>query len=330
MERQARQASDGLTVRHPQISLGEISRRMRRSFPVFIVGEARSGSTILFRTLLNHPAFKPRVENLQETSFIIQAAAAANFTATEPRNMRRFMLEDEKEWAAFLSSIRPLRGWLRLASLTGKRGAWWLGPSVWVARSYAFHAKRARRVGRLVEKTPNHIYHLDRILRCFPNARLIYIHRHPVDVYSSLVRRGTVDPKADWARVTVEEFCGRYRSHLWRALDGESRHPESLRLLRYEEFTANPEAVLADLCQFLGVPYMPEALASLDDPDGWAHWEKSRHLYEGIKTHTKRWQDYCDRDTALRIQDHLRPEMAYLGYEPYPLSDDLAPVPADV
>jgi hypothetical protein len=198
-----------------------------------------------------------------------------------------------------------------------------------VARSYAFHAARARATSRLVEKTPNHIHHLDTLMRCFPAAQLLYIHRHPVDVYSSLVRRASVDPKADWARVSVEEFCARYRSHLRRALDGVARHPGAMRLIRYEEFTGDPEETLRSVCRFLDVPYSPETLTQLADPDGWAHWEQSRHLYEGIKTHTKRWQDYCDSDTAHRIQARLAPEMGRLGYQPYQQPDDIAPVPVE-
>lgn len=288
---------------------------MKKASPVFIVGEARSGSTILYRTLLKHPAFKPRVENLQESSFIIQAPLAASFTPVHPRNMRRFMLEDETEWAGFLRSVRPLLPWARLTpEFLGRRGPWRL-----VARSYAFHARRARGVTRLLEKTPNHIHHIDQILRYFPRARLLYIHRHPVDVYSSLVRRGAVDPKADWARVPVEVFCDRYRDHLRLAREGSRRHPDSLHLIRYEDFTGSPEAALEEICRFLGICYEPQALTELADPGGWAHWDRSRHLYEGIKTHTKRWQDYCDAPTAARIQEKLEIEMNVLGYQPYQL-----------
>lgn len=307
-------------------SLVEISRRMRASDPVFIVGEARSGSTILYRTLLKHPDFEPRVENLQESSFIIQAPAAATFGPGQPRNLRRFLLDDDGEWMNFLHSIRPVRLWSRLTMRP--RVLHPVGPRRLVARSYAFHALRARDCRRLLEKTPNHVYHIEEIRRSFPRARLIYIHRHPVDVYSSLVRRGAVDPKADWARVSVDEFCDRYRRHLRLARSGAGRHPEAMRLVRYEDFTSDPETVLAELCEFLEVPYRPEALDGLDDPTGWAHWDRSRHLYEGVKTHTKRWQDYCDAETASYIQERLGPEMAALGYLPYSWPGRAVPAPA--
>ena len=37
--------------------------------------------------------------------------------------------------------------------------------------------------------------HVGRLFACFPRARLLFIHRHPVDVYSSYVRRGRTDPR---------------------------------------------------------------------------------------------------------------------------------------
>lgn len=317
----SRQTADSATN---QPGLFEISRRMKRSLPVFIVGEARSGSTILYRTLLKHPAFKPREENLQESSFIVQAPDAFRFGSNDPRNLQKFLLEDREEWSLFLESISRLRSWLRMASILGPTFVWrWrLGPSKLVARSYVFHARRSRSVKRLLEKTPNHIYHIDRLLACFPAARLLYIHRHPVDVYSSLMRRGQVDPTADWARIGPDEFCDRYRRHLRLALDGARRYPESLMLIGYDDFTSSPERELERICDFLGAAYSSKTLSELDDPSGWAHWEQSRHLYEGVKTHTKRWQDYCEPQEARRIQSILAPEMAHLGYQPYVPEED--------
>jgi sulfotransferase family protein len=55
------------------MGLLQISREANRTSPVFIIGEARSGSSMLYRTLLHHPSFAPRQETLQETSFIRQA-----------------------------------------------------------------------------------------------------------------------------------------------------------------------------------------------------------------------------------------------------------------
>lgn len=306
--------------RGPQQRLLRISHEMRRSRPVFIVGEARSGSTLLLHTLLKHPAFAPRRENLQESSFVVQAPDAGDFATSPPRNLHRFMLEDDTAWGDFLVSVRPLGGWLRAARRLGPADDWrWrLGPAELVARSYAFHAARARGCQRLLEKTPDHVHHIERLYRCFPRARLLYVYRHPVDVYTSYVRRGQVDPKASWARIGPEEFCDRHRTRTELALAAADRHRASFRLIRYEQLTATPEHELAGICDFLDEPCDPAVLLQPDpDPDRVAPWEGSGHLYRGITTATKRWYDYCPREDAAIVEDRLSGLMGRLGYARY-------------
>jgi hypothetical protein len=295
-----------------------ISRLMKSSRPVFIVGEARSGSTILFRSLLMQPHFRPKEENLQESSFIVQAPSAGRFDQTSPRNLRRFMLEDEVNWGRYLTSLNPIRGWLNAAERIGPGfGArWLLAPSKLAARSYLFHAQQARGCRRVLEKTPNHVEHIPRLLSCFPKAHILYVHRHPVDVYSSYVRRGMVDAKADWARISPDEFCRLYRRRTRKVLDALRQRPDVVRLIRYGDLTADPETHLAAICDFVDARFEPQTLTALDDPDQWAHWERSRHLYEGIKTHTKEWRDYLSSADAQWIQDQLAPEMQILGHDP--------------
>lgn len=304
----------------PPQRLFRISHEMRRSEPVFIVGEARSGSTLLLHTLLKHPAFVPRQENLQESSFVVQAPEAGDFATSPPRNLRRFMLEDDTAWGDFLASLQPIGGWLRAARRLGHAEDWrWrLGPAELVARSYAFHAWRARGCQRLLEKTPDHVHHIERLYRCFPRARLLYVHRHPVDVYTSYVRRAQVDPKASWARIGPEEFCDRYRTRTDLALAGARRHPTTFRLIRYEQLTATPAAELERICAFLDEPCHPNVLLQPDpDPDRVAPWERSGHLYRGITTATKRWDDYCSVEDAAVIEDRLSDLMGYLLYARY-------------
>lgn len=309
------------TARHATAAPGipAISRTMRAAEPVFIVGEARSGSTLLLHTLLKHPTFAPRRENLQESSFVVQAPAAATFEGSPPRNLRRFLLDDDDAWQDFLASIRHLRPWARAAAATPTVDLQWrLGPARLVARSFAYHAWRARGCERLLEKTPDHVLHVDRIYASFPRARLVYVHRHPVDVYSSYVRRGQVDPKAAWARIGPHEFCERHQHRTDEALRAAARRPDSFLLVRYERLTAEPEGELERICRFLDEPCDPAPLLA-PDPDRHrvAHWEGTRHLYQGITTDTKRWQDYCTADDASQVEILLADLMQRLGYERY-------------
>ena len=303
------------------MGLLRISHAAKRTSPVFIIGEARSGSSMLYRTLLRHPSFAPRAETLQESSFVSQAPLAYRFDAGHPSNMRRYMLSDDDAWRAFLASLRPVRPLLATAAVTqpllaGRAGwAWYLAPSRLVARSYLWHAQRARGCRRILEKTPRHVEHIGKLLSCFPRARLLYIHRHPVDVYSSYVRRGQTDPRASWARVSLEEFCALYRRNARRAAAEATRRPGTVRLLSYEAFTADPEAELRAVCGFVGEPFDQGLLSGLDVEEAKvAHWEGSSLLYSAITTTTKNWRDYLSEPDARRVEELLAPELGRFGY----------------
>src|SRR4029453_13830088 len=87
---------------------------------------------------------------------------------------------------------------IRWASVRGR------AEGIGAPRSYA-PPPPARPCGRTREKPPRHVEHVGKLFACFPQARLLYIHRHPVDVYSSYVRRGQTDPPAAWGRTPLEE-----------------------------------------------------------------------------------------------------------------------------
>src|SRR5215207_5402774 len=178
--------------------LRALSRTMARASPVFIVGEARSGTSILYRTLQKHSAFAPTRQSLVETEMFAQLPRAFLFSRTYPEPWIKFFLDDGAEWERFLRSVRLPR--LATAALSPvnylRRDRWgWLfyaglGPAT--LRSFVSHATRARGCQRLVEKTPTNTPHLAKLTAAFPHARLLYIHRHPVDVYSSYRRRAAV------------------------------------------------------------------------------------------------------------------------------------------
>jgi hypothetical protein len=304
------------------MGLLQISREAKNMSAVFIIGEARSGSSMLYRILLHHSSFAPRRETLQETSFIRQAPLAYTFDAQTPGNMRRYMLEDDEAWLAFLASLSPIRPLLRVAAWTQPvlskycSWAWYLAPSQFVARSYLVHAHRARASRRVLEKTPRHVEHIDKLFHCFPKAQMLYIHRHPVDVYSSYVRRGQIDPKADWARIPLEDFCVKYRRNTLHALRAAAQRPEAVRLVCYESFTTDPESELRDICSFLNEPFEERMLKSFDTGEvRWAHWEGSSLLYRPVAAKTKDWHDYLSPADARRIEDSLLPEMTRFGYQ---------------
>jgi hypothetical protein len=298
----------------------EISRQMRSSRPVFIVGEARSGTSILYRTLMKHPSFRPRHSRLVETEIFSHLRRAFMFSRRYPESLVRYMLNDMQQYEAFLASVRILRLVSALSIpinvVLPRPPTWW-----WLAnlnhlllRSYFFHAWIARGCTRLVEKTPTNTPHIPALTATFPNALLLYIHRHPVDVFSSYRHRGRMDPDAEWARrLTPENFCRDYELAVNRVLNWVGSGHENLLLIPYERFTRSPAREFSRVCEFLDESFDPLAIEERNP----GRWSGDPYLFGPIVPVTKRWMDFMTAGEAERIESRLAPTMRRLGYQPY-------------
>jgi hypothetical protein len=97
----------------------------------------------------------------------------------------------------------------------------------------------------LVNKTPNDVFIVDRILECWPDARFIFLLRHPGAIARSRQALRPQDSPEHNAEV-VARYCD--------AVEAARRRHDGL-TVRYEELAADPEAVTRRLCEFLGVPW---------------------------------------------------------------------------
>jgi hypothetical protein len=297
---------------------------MKHSRPVFIVGEARSGTSILYRTLQKHSSFRPKKTNLAETNIFVHLRRTFMFNHDYPETLRQFMLGDERAYQEFLRSIAVLRMvsalWVGPNYVLRDRAAW-----LWYAnlnhlllRSYFFHAAAARGCRRLVEKTPTNTSNIAKLTRTFPRARLLYVHRHPVDVLGSYRRRAKADPNATWANVTPADFCQSWRASTERVLGWLARGNDNLRLVRYERFTEDPDAEFRRICAFMDEPFEQEAVEERH-PD-FTRWRGDPLLWGPVVRQTRTWADQVTTAEADYLQQRLRPVMDALGYEPYPVS----------
>jgi hypothetical protein len=302
--------------------LRELSRAMVRANPVFIVGEARSGTSILYRTLQKHSAFAPKRQSLVETEMFAHLPRTFLFSPIYPDPWIKFFLESRQDWEQFLRSIRlPRVATAALAPVNYLRRDKWgwlfhagLGPAV--LRSFVFHAMRARGCQRLVEKTPTNSRHLDKLTAAFPQARLLYVYRHPVDVYSSYRRRAAVDPEGRWADLDARIFTERWTTSTAHVLSWLDSGRKNLLAIRYESFVADPVAGFQEVCAFLDEPFEAEAVEE-SQPDT-RRWPVDPHLWGAIVPRTKDWQDHISTEDAKLVQELAGPIMQRLRYLPYP------------
>lgn len=95
----------------------------------------------------------------------------------------------------------------------------------------------------LVRKTPSDVFIVDRIVECWPDARFIFLLRHPAAIARS--RHALRPQDSDERNATMVLRYGKALE------DARARYPGIT--VRYEDLTADPRAVTQQLCRFLGV-----------------------------------------------------------------------------
>jgi hypothetical protein len=177
--------------------------------PAFILSSVRSGSTLL-RVLLNSHSqiHSPHELHLRHIKVGLDAAYAE-------KALGEIGLDEER--LRFLLWDRVLH---RELAAAGKE--------------------------LIVNKTPNDVFIADAIRRCWPDARFIFLLRHPVSTARS---RAAARKDKDTEERNLEMIL-RYAN----ALEAARQRYDGL-TVRYEELTQDPERVTRAVCEFLGVPW---------------------------------------------------------------------------
>lgn len=227
--------------------------------PVFVVGLWRSGTSLLYTLLNQHPDIALMYEaDLSLLSPLFRAGGS------NPDWLERWEF-----WNSALSRHRIDNQQVPARVPDLPAGA----EIVW--KQYAGDALYG-------EKSPNYYDSLQRLSREFRNAKFIVIWRDPADVCRSILR----------AAQTGSAFF-RKRGITHRALIGTRRMKSEcealasrgvpLHQVQYEEMIKNPEAVLSGICDFLHIRFDSQ-MASLDGADRSAIYEADHHA--GVKSKT--------------------------------------------
>jgi Sulfotransferase family len=109
----------------------------------------------------------------------------------------------------------------------------------------------------VVVKTPSNVLVWREIAECWPDARFIFLLRHPASAVASLNASfdGAWHPGESGGLAESASKALRYMTSLEearRALPGHT--------VRYEDLTAEPQEQARQLCEFLGLPFEPAML----------------------------------------------------------------------
>ena len=173
---------------------------------------------------------------------------------------------------------------------------------------------------RWMEKTTSTEIYASEVFSWYPGTRCIHLIRDPRDNYASL--------KSGWA--------ARYRDQndtverlLQSALDrgglglklarpnAERYGRDRYRVVRFEDLTAEPEPVMRELCEFLGISYDDILLKPTYYGLPWRG-----NNFDGLKfdrpsaANVGRWKSRIDEHEAKVIEFYCGEDMARWGYEP--------------
>ncbi len=213
--------------------------------PVFVVGMNGSGTTMLADCLGRHPDFYMFPRETRVLPYLMRRAGRGG-------DLDR--IAGRRELADGLGRSRAFR--LENGGRAVRVADEELASVGFAATVDAVYRRFARAQGktRWGEKTPMYVQHMVALGRHFPHARFLHIYRDGRDAARSFHRRWGFEPRRTiyrWKNVIAD---GRRQG----AQLGPGRYLE----IRYEELTAEPEAVLRRVCAFVGLAFVPAVLTS--------------------------------------------------------------------
>ncbi len=258
--------------------------------PIFIVGEGRSGTTMLRNLLAEHkniwaieresyifvtnwPQKNPYFEKYQND---LNKLSLAVIAAMKRVGVKAQKALQEKEIAADIRSAhQAFLGSSYYKNLESDFNHIKVFDSVCKFFSELDHAER------IIEKTPYHINYIKEILDAYPDAQIIAIYRDPRAVIASWLKKDKFK--------SILGCCHSWNNAMSKISSYTTKLDESqIQLIKFEDLISEPESSLKKLCSWLGEDFDPALLkeqkvnSSFDDSqssgfilDNKARWQKS-------------------------------------------------------
>jgi Sulfotransferase family len=225
--------------------------QISESGPLFVVGMWRSGTSLLYALLNQHPQ------------------VALMYEGDLP--LLRPLFRGGKSRTDWLQRWEFWNGALTRHQLSGGR----LGSAV-SSLPEAMELAYRQYAGDAIWgcKSPNYHDSMTPLAREFPKARFIVICRNPADVARSIARASGKDSWFSRSGMSLRALLG--CRELKREIDGLVNDGVPVHVLQYEELVRDPEGALQGICEFLQIPFDAKMLLLENAPRS-AIYDREHH-----------------------------------------------------
>lgn len=163
-----------------------------------------------------------------------------------------------------------------------------------------------------VDKAPQHVLHINKLLKFFPNSKIIHIYRDGRDCYCSAVNHPYIPQNR-----SIKTFAS-YWKRCIKSGYSENNHSRIFQI-SYEQFTREPQKIIHNIMNFLGDNIQKKQL----DVKKISADKRSKKMYfsrlnESISpSSVDRWKNELSKKDQMLFEKYAGKELKILGYETY-------------
>jgi hypothetical protein len=213
----------------------------------FVVGRARSGTTLLRCLLDAHPEINIPLE----CAFIIHLHGKyGKLTEWNESQLQSFYhdLQQYPKFHFWIIDDEKLRA--DLLQCVGRNTYSHVCKVVYANFKSFFPKSEIKLLG---DKNPSYSFHTKKLLQLFPEARFIHITRDYRDNIISMIN-------ARFEAKIFSSLAYRWKFANKQVIKQKKLTPDRFYTLRYEDIVARPAYYMEDICKFLGVDFTPEMI----------------------------------------------------------------------
>lgn len=246
--------------------------------PIFIGGSGRSGTTIIARTLSQHPD----TLNFVEVRFLLSLKTNIDLEDKLPP-----FYENEATYEKVTRGLR-VAGYRNSHDVYSKEVLEhiWHNDAATAVKRFFEIGLRAWGKTVTIEKTPHTFLVADILYKIFPNLRYIHVFREPRDIFASVRPLG-------WGPNSVESFISWYNNLMSKAYEVKKKVPrKNYLLVKLEDLVFKVNIELPRIFKFVNLNYK----------------KNYSKLITVDKAHIKRFGNELTGEEAKTIEDGCREE----------------------